>query len=95
MANYQQLEGMTNIFIEQNIWDNQELISFEKDMGVALMYQEDKNRTKYYVLHINHKDLENYGYVVVEKDLTDVFTVKSAKGRRKKILKIIKMEETV
>lgn len=94
MANYQQLEGMRNIFIEQNIWDNQELISFEQDMDVALMYQEDKNRTKHYVLHIYHNDLENYGYVVIEQDLTNVFAVKSAKGRRKKILKIIQMEET-
>lgn len=95
MANYKYFENQQNVLIEQNIFDSNEIESYESKMDfdgilkTSILYYFEKDNKRYYNLGI----LENQNLktiTIVKDDLTDIFKFKTAKTRRKYIYRLIR-----
>lgn len=95
MAHYKNFENHEEVLIEQNIFDNNEIESYEAKMdfnGVTktsiLYYFEMDNRRFYNLGILENENLKDI--TIVKDDLTDIFKFKTAKTRRKYIYQLIR-----
>ena len=99
MASYKQFEETNNVFIEQNIWDNNEVTSYdatiETSNGVKTTaltcYQTNEGKRLYSLGLLENLDLDTVK--VVSDDLSNVFKFKTAKVRRKHLFNMIRANE--
>ena len=95
MACYKFFEDRSNVYVEQNIWDKNELESYEAKIETStgpktsVLYCYTKNDEVFYTLGFL-ENLRGENIVIVADDLTDVFKTKTAASRRKKIYNIIR-----
>lgn len=101
MACYKKFENQNNTFIEQNIFNDGELTSYESHYEIngqlktsVLYYYEDIDKTRYYSLGLR-ESLNNEQVKIIADDLTEIFKYKTAKTRRKYIFKLIKDNEKI
>lgn len=93
MANYTQIAN--DIYVEQNIYSDSELCSYENSMIMAdgsrktpILYYHNDGKNKLYSLGL----LENLHLptvTIVGSDLTNILKFKTAKTRRKYLYKMI------
>lgn len=100
MANYQIFEGNENILIEQNIYDNKEIKSYEpkietiNGLKTSVLYFYESDNKHFYSLGLK-ENLRGENITIVLDDLTDIFKFKSGKLRRKSISNVIRNFENI
>ncbi|APR02501.1 hypothetical protein [Clostridium botulinum] len=94
MANYKKFENQENVYVEQNIYNNKEIESYESKLNlngtektVVLYYYEDDNKRFYSLGTLENLVLNTIS--IIKNDLSDIFKFKTANTRRKYIYKII------
>lgn len=98
MAWYEKFENNENIYVEQNIFDKNELESFEAvyeingEKKTSVLYYYEDNNIRFYALGFL-ESLKGDNLIVLESDLSDVLKFKTAKTRRKHLSEIIKKNE--
>ncbi len=99
MAWYKKFENQDKVFVEQNIFDNNELESYEpvyETNGVkktsVLYYYENSEKERFYSLGLL-ENLNTDTSIVVKSDLSEILKFKTAKTRRKYISEIIRKNE--
>lgn len=99
MACYKKFENQDNVFIEQNIFDDGELLSYELDYEIngqvktsVLYYYEGNEDQRFYVLGLM-ENLVKSNTTIIADDLSEIFKYKTAKTRRKHIFELIRKNE--
>lgn len=99
MACYRRFEDQDHVYVEQNIFNNNELESYEakfnfdgKEKTTVLYYYEDRDKERFYLLGLL-ENLDPSTISIVSTDLSDIFKFKSAKTRRKYIYALIRNSE--
>lgn len=101
MASYKKFENKENVFIEQNIFNNIELESYQAKMDIfgeiknaVLYYYEDSDKDRFYLLGLLENINKNQKNIkIVSDDLTNIFKYKTAQTRRKYIYELIRHSE--
>lgn len=99
MANYKKFEDQDQVYVEQNIFDNNELESYEakfnfngKERTTVLYFYEDRDKERFYLLGLL-ENLDPSTISIVSNDLSDIFKFKTAKTRLKYIYALIRNNE--
>ena len=98
MGRYQRFEDNNDAYIEQNIFDNGELESYEAKINcggemktAALCYYEDDGK-RFYSLGIT-ESLKDRNMKIVSGDLSEILKYKTASVRRKRLYMLIREHE--
>lgn len=99
MAYYKRFENEENVFVEQNILDNNELESYESIFDfngiyktTVLYFYENSENERYYALGLL-ENIEGRNLTIVCDDLSEIFKYKTGKTRRKHIFELIRNNE--
>lgn len=98
MAWYKQFENNEKVLVEQNIFNNNELESYQstyeingKTKTAVLYYYEDDGK-RFYSLGLL-ENLNTDSVTIIDCDLSEIFKYKTAKTRRKYLYEVIKKNE--
>lgn len=101
MASYRKFGNKEKVFVEQNIFNNIELESYQAKMDMlgktknaVLYYYEDSYKDRFYLLGLIENINKNQENIkIVCDDLTNIFKYKTAQTRRKHIYELIRLSE--
>ena len=100
MACYKKFDSSENLWIEQNIWDNNELMSYDANYIIEgttktaclYYYQDNKTNERFYSLGLK-ENLDGLSVTIVYAELSDILKFKTAKARRNYIFGLIRENE--
>ena len=99
MACYKKFEEFENAHVEQNIWNNNELESYETTFNfegniktAVLYYYVNRDNERFYSLGLR-ENLEGENIFIVLDDLSQIFKYKTARTRRKHLYNLIRENE--
>lgn len=98
MAHYKKFEDNEKIYVEQNIFNDAELESYEPKMDMlgkiktAVLYcYKDKDEDRFYLLGLlENININDNNINIVSKNLSNILKYKTANTRRKYIYQLIR-----
>ncbi|PGK51877.1 hypothetical protein CN918_29230 [Priestia megaterium] len=98
MAWYRKFENNDDVLVEQNIFDNGELESYEAKITcsgqekTAVLYFHEDDDKRFYSLGLL-ESVQDRNVTIVSNDLSEIFKYKTANTRRKYISDLIRKNE--